>query len=520
MLNPKAEKKWFWIIIGLGLATRLAASVLNKGYLALDDYYILFFSVPAQSESLALVDTIQSVPEIRSLVPDFIIRVFAKTAYWLGFQDPLSQIQFLFACLGILSIVTVFTGYNLLKFLYTPKGLRTEKRENYKDWIPLSGAFLLSLHFLMPFISTRSLIESMSAPFLLGSAFYFSKYYVLKVKKYLFYSLLLLSISCLFRFQVGVCAIAIFAFVLYDGWKKKDWKDLGYFFVFSVFLFILTGLPDLIFRGSLHSSLISYFRYNLDHSAEYGTSPWYTYLPTVIGVSMLPLLIGKYDGFEWKKIYKELIPVSLFSGIFFVSHSLIPHKEERFLLPIFPLLLLLLSPLAAYWWAKEHRRMSIRRSIFFLVNFILLSLLSFFTIQSNSIDLVRYLHSHKEIKQLYVYKDSIPHLPVSYAYRDPLERYESIESLDEENQPKIPGFDPYTACSSAFVVRKDYVVGGQYPEAPWDLIATFRSSPLEEFAVSLNPNKNKRRSSLYLYKFKLCKDEVVSPQNHLGTVDL
>ncbi|WP_198014241.1 hypothetical protein [Leptospira wolffii] len=515
MLNARTERKWFQAILFLGVAVRIATAVLNSGYLALDDYYILFFAVPAQSESLSLVDSVQAVPEIRSLLPDALVRLFAKIAYTIGFDDPLHQIQFVFACLGLLSAITIWIGYRFLKYLYPPS--ENPEEENYTQWIPLSGAFLLSLHFLMPFVSTRALIESMSAPFLLGGTFFASVYWKEGKYKDLGLSITLLAIASLFRFQAGVCAVALFSLVAYRSWKNRSPKDIYLFAGFSLALLVLTGIPDLIFRGSFHSSIRSYISYNLNHSAEYGVSPWFAYLPAILGASLFPFFLGKYEGFGWRSVYSPLIPTILFSGLFLIVHSAIPHKEERFLLPVLPLLLVLLAPLCAYWHGGRYKKISVRRVLFLLTNFLLLDLLCFFTIQNNSIQLVRYLNFHTEIKELYVYKDSITHLPVSYAYRTPLERFESVDTLDENEQPRIDKFDPYKSCSAVLVVRKDYVLGGIDPEPPWILVTSFGSSPLEEFAVSLNPNKNKRRSSLYLYQFQLCKQPKGDAVSDSGT---
>ncbi|TGK03430.1 hypothetical protein EHO58_13485 [Leptospira selangorensis] len=504
MLNAKVETRWFQLFLALGILIRVATAILNSGYLALDDYYILFFSVPAQSESLSLINSVQAVPEIRSLLPDSIVRLFATTAYKFGFEDPLYQIKFIFVCLGLLSGISIWIGYKFLKYLYAPE---VPLKNDYRIWIPLSGAFLLSLHFLIPLVSTRALIESMSSPFLLGAVFSASIYWRSGEWKQLAISLSLLAIASLFRFQVGVCALALFSLVVYRVWKNKTFKDIYIFIILSVILAIITGLPDLIFRGSFHSSLRSYVAYNLQHSAEYGASPWFAYLPAILGVSLFPFLIGKYTGFDWKAEYSKFVPTILFSVLFLLVHSAIPHKEERFLLPILPLLLILLSPLCAYWRGIEKGRMSVRRILFLIVNFLLLDLLSFFTIQNNTIELVRYLNFHKEIKELYVYRDSIPHLPVSYAYREPLERYELIESLDQNMQPKIQNFDPFKSCSAVLAIRKDYVMNGVDPDPPWILVGNFQSSPLEELAVFLNQNKNKRRASLYLYQYQLCQEK-------------
>lgn len=503
MEKPLFKAKWFWLLLILGIFVRIATAIFNYGYLALDDYYILFFSIPVQSASLSFIDPVSSVPEIRSLLPDLLIRCAAKVAYQLGFTDPLDQIRAVFVTLGIFSSITLFVGYRYLSFLFDSES-KDARKSGYETWIPLTGLFLLSLHFLMPFVSTRALIESMSAPFLLSSAYYASRYWISGKDTDIAWSVLWCSVSALFRFQSGICVLPLAGMVIYKSIKHKNIRQSAVLIASGVFAFFLTGLPDLIFRGSFHSSLIAYLKYNLSHSSEYGTSPWFAYVPSVLGASLFPFLIGKYTDFRWKSTYSGLFPALSYALVFLFFHSCVPHKEERFLLPIFPILLVLAAPLFAYWWDKRKSVLDPRIVSFFVLNFLLLGFLSFFTIQNNVIGLVRYLNRNSDVQDVYVYKDSVPHLPVSYAYRSPLRTLEPVTEMDENHLPKIRNFDPYDACSTAFVVRKDYFLNGVDPEMPWRLEAEFASSPLEEFVVSLNPTKNGRRSSIYLFRFDDC----------------
>lgn len=502
-MNQK-NRKWFFGILLAGTIARALTAIFNYGYFAIDDYYILFFSVPAQAPALDALSTTYTIPGVRSMVPEYIIRVVGELAYQAGFEDPLNQIRFIFVFLGIFSIPTMVLGFKYLSDMFLPDSEEASSSHSFNRFIPLTGVFLLAFHFIMPLVSTRPLIESMSAPFLLASVYSFSKYWFHSNRMELAFAIFWLAVASTFRFQAGFCIFGLAGFAAYKSWKEKDLGIWIFFGVSGIISFFLTGLPDLILRGSLHSSLIAYLKYNLSHSNSYGESPWFAYIPSLLMLTLPPLLVGRYKDFPWKKTYGKLAPVLAYVLVFIFLHSIVPHKEERFLLPVLPLYLMLLAPLAAYWLTRAGAERAWRVIFFLVLNFFLLFMLMFFPLQRNSIGLVRYLHEHKDILELYSYKDSLTHLPVSYAYRDPLEYQEYVTEMTTNGLPKISNFNYNGSRKALFAVREDYLKAGIKPASPWKMVEKFESSPLEQIVISLNPPRNKRRSPLIIFECNNC----------------
>lgn len=111
-------------------------------------------------------------------------------------------------------------------------------------------------------------------------------------------------------------------------------------------LFIST-LLDSWWYGRWVSSLYQFLSFNVldGGSAHFGVHPMYWYLvdglPAVLTLSLIPIIYGMVS-----RSSSRPPSVILFACIFYlIIHTLLPHKEHRFLLPIIPLLLLFSSPL-------------------------------------------------------------------------------------------------------------------------------------------------------------------------------
>src|SRR5579863_8082206 len=100
------------------------------------------------------------------------------------------------------------------------------------------------------------------------------------------------------------------------------------------------GILDWLTWGGPFHSLVAYLRYNLveGRSADYGVSAWSYYLETAwssTGVSSLVIATGVIAA--WGRA-RALVAVA---AAFVVVHSLIAHKEYRFVMSVMPLLLAL-----------------------------------------------------------------------------------------------------------------------------------------------------------------------------------
>ncbi len=264
-----------------------------------------------------------------ALQPTIGIVVF-KMLSLIHINDPYSQVFILRLLTAILSLIII--RYFIVNTENQVVGNMTRK------------IYYVLSYFLwfIPFISVRFSSETWSGLFfLLSLAIFFSKIDY-KIKPYLLG--LIVGISFLFRYQI---AFAIIGFILWltiiEKVKAHYLLKIGIAFLIVIFWgFCL----DSFFYGEIVFVPWKYFFVNIieNAAAGFGTSPWYYYLSKLISFPSyfvgIPLIIFFFVLIIYspKKLFLWcIIP-------FIVIHSIISHKEERFIFPIvflFPIILIL-----------------------------------------------------------------------------------------------------------------------------------------------------------------------------------
>jgi len=462
------KEQGIWIA---GFIWVLAVGFFNQGIIALDDYSEGFARfIPAQN--LTFQQNLDTTG-IRLPFQSIFLLALSKLALFLGLASPTHQARFVLMVLGAI----VFT-------IQTFCAVRFFEDRNKK----LLALLLSSFYFLLPLLYTRPLIENMSGAFVTLAAFFLFSFHKTSKARWIWASVMSLSLASLFRFQTGVCLLALGIGVSLWG-NRRTWWTLG---ASSFFAFLITGLLDLFLTGGFHRSLRTYFEYNLHHASSYGTTPFYTFFLLFIALSLPPAFLGRYQHFDWKNQYRTLLAPLLFWGVFLLAHSIIPHKEERFIIPVLPLFLVCLVPLAHYWIADRKDRW---RVIYFLtLNLLLLPFASFSTPQTNVIALVRYLDDNPKIKTIVNYKNAVVLFPKAFASRE------------FKVMPFPVAFDPFSistdfGCDSVKVVTEAIYQAEFSAKKP---LAIFSPGPLEALLVKLNPRQNARRGRLVLLEEKFC----------------
>ncbi|WP_018611429.1 hypothetical protein [Segetibacter koreensis] len=191
--------------------------------------------------------------------------------------------------------------------------------------------------WLVPYLRCRFSAEVVSAFFWISGVIILEKL-LAKHSNYLnafflFLTGIIFSISFYCRFQIifALIGLAIWFFINY----KKEWKKAGIVFSGFVAGIAFNIVLDKLYYGQWVFTPYRYFYVNIieGKANSFGISPWWTYI-VLLMLAAIPfasflLFLLFVKGLT---IYKN--PYALGSLFFIVAHSLVGHKEERFIFPV------------------------------------------------------------------------------------------------------------------------------------------------------------------------------------------
>lgn len=466
---------------------------LNYGFMAFDEYWIgVTRYVPAQSSSV--FDLVHE-DDVKSPVQLMPMYAMAQLAYFLGVESPYWQYRFVGIALACLQVLVLLMAIREFLKLVRPIGKIYEldsRAHLYFMWIAI-------FYFAGSFTLTRPTFEAISAPWLFLSAVKLFSYDLKPKLGTLLWSVVWVSVSFNLRPQLGFCALAI-VFLPFIKGNYQHAMVAG--FVGALF-FVLSGLPDLILRGSFHESLYKLVTYNVAHGKDYGEMPLYYYPMMFFLIGFGPFLFTSPHFGKLSSHLKEFRVFWWYLFLFIFLHSLFPQKWERFLISMIPFVWVLLWPLFWYFH-KRFAQNRIRLGLLYAVNFLLLVTASFFPAQGNLIQLSRYLDRTPKIAQLYIIEKTPEWLTTAFIRRKNL----IIEDKKQTDLLEVESSHP--SCGVAYVMGKPlYQRQAANPLFQrffnnWVVVRNFSVNWIEALSYQLNPEANKRRVELLLLRAKNC----------------
>ena len=163
-----------------------------------------------------------------------------------------------------------------------------------------------------------------------------------------------------FRFQAGLFGVSFALLYVLEG----RWKAFLFFVGGSLICLGLYGLYDVSMGRPFLGSALGYFEFNIMQSgaSQWGVQPWHRYITSLNRFFTLPLalwiLIGALLSLhpaifsKSKKLWLIILP-------FWLVHNLIGHKEDRFIFPVLPWIVVL----AVYGWSYWIRNRKLKTKV-------------------------------------------------------------------------------------------------------------------------------------------------------------
>jgi hypothetical protein len=397
-------------IIIIALIPRLIAVVFSKGFGMHDDHFEVIeqpFIIMRDINFWAN----RVEPEGHSIVYPGIHYLLLNGFNSVGIQNPQSQMFLIRLLHAFYSLLTVFFGYKIAEVL--------SNREAAKK-----VGLILALFWAFPFLSVRNLVEIVCIPPMMAG-FYFALTSKEKFRNALIAGLCF-GLAFTFRYQtISITGTLGLVFLFQKQFKQAALLTSGFF----LSAFIIQGGADVFAWGYPFASFLKYIRHNVTHSGDYTTGPWYNYLVLVLGAIIPPLSFFLFYGFfrKWKKTLLILLPIL----VFFVLHSMFPNKQERFIFPVIPLILIL-SVVGweefvkqSAFWSRHRTALKSLWSWFWIINTILLLLFSTHYSKKSRVEAMYSLYGKPVNGVLFGGgKFSAPQLPMFYCGLYPLPTYD------------------------------------------------------------------------------------------------
>ncbi|MEM6730242.1 MAG: hypothetical protein AAF658_01730, partial [Myxococcota bacterium] len=308
-----------------GIALRLFTAWFALGFFARDDYFHVLDIALAWIEDPEFIweTSERAGAGIRSHLLPRIVQGLLLLADTIGLTSPSAQLRFVYSVMGLYASLVVPATW----FAMRDDSARAR----------LYGTLLAAGHFVLPYAGTRLLIEATAiVPLVWGIGFARRALNDSQWRAALLAGVLI-GLACWWRYQVGASGLAVAGVLL---WRRR-WSSVLALATGALFALTLQGLFDVATTGTFLGPLRNNITVNLaPHDALTRSGPL-SYFGLWLALTIPPLSIG-------------LVPLLVIAGrkapmvsipwvAFVVFHSLIPHKEERFMLPAVPLFLILLA---------------------------------------------------------------------------------------------------------------------------------------------------------------------------------
>lgn len=306
------------LILSLAFVVFFISAFFNTGYYHYDEHYqIIEFAQLKLGRTDPNHLAWEFSARIRPAFQPSIAYIIFMSLEFLNFYDPFLKMMVIRCITAVIALAVIN---------YFVKNTLTTVEERFKLCYKLMSYFI----WFIPFLNVRFSSETYSG---LSFLFAIGVFYSNHKQKYLNIGLLM-GLSFIFRFQTGIMSSCfIFWLILIHKIKRNTFLEIFSGLVLMVALGIVV---DFWYYSRFTITFYNYFFSTiLDNRAPtFGSSPWDFYFTELIRLMTIPIATLLILSVITQSFTNRTNPLLWITLPFFVIHSMIPHKELRFLFPI------------------------------------------------------------------------------------------------------------------------------------------------------------------------------------------
>ncbi len=374
---------------------RLLAVLFSKGYGMHDDHFLIIEAAQSWADNFDYNNWLPSKdiaagPSGHSLFYTGLHYFLFKGMQSVGLFDPQLKMYVVRFIHAAFSMLVVLMGFKITEH-YSGKKLAAQV------------GLMLALLWFMPMLSVRNLIEVVCVPFLLVATWLLLKNETSKKSSIYFWAGVVAGTAFSIRFQSALFIGGLGAVLL----LQRNWKGTLLFGVGACLsIALLQGITDYILWKRPFTEFGEYVRYNIENANNYNTQAWYQYFLLIGGILIPPVSLFLLFGFfrSWKKYLLLFLP----SFIFLAFHSYFPNKQERFIFPIIPFVIILGNIGWSEWvasslfWKSRQKLLKGCWVFFWTLNTLPLLFVSVAYSKRNRVEAMTYLSHKKDVRYLVI----------------------------------------------------------------------------------------------------------------------
>ena len=390
------EERPLVIIMGLAIFFRLLAAVFARGWGMFDDHFIVIESAQSWVDGhdynswLPGSDGNTGPTGHNWFYPGIHFILFSCLKF-IGLTDPQWKMFLVRLLHAGFSLFTVYFGYRIAEVFGGKKPAKI-------------AGMLLAILWFMPWMSVRNLVEMTCTPLLvLGYWMIVREKPAEKLLLSYFLAGIFFGFSFNIRPQTVFFPLGIGILLLI----RLDWKNLLALTLGTVIpVLVFQGIVDMVIWGYPFAEILGYINVCFTERNDYISLPWYNYFLTIFALLIPPVSLFIFFGYvrEWKRHLFLFLPMLLF----FIFHSYFPNKQERFILPMIPLLIIVGSVgwnrfvSESSFWRKHKGLLRGSWLFFWIINTTVLLVFTFTYSKKARVESMRYLSRYPDVHELAV----------------------------------------------------------------------------------------------------------------------